>query len=73
MTMAQYLNPHQARRHEPTMYENLLGDAIERAYAAGHHDLDSLVASLNDQAVPSPDGQPWTADLFTKEMQRLGA
>ncbi len=73
MTMAQYLNPHQARRHEPTMYENLLGDAIERAYAAGHNDLDSLVASLNDQAVPSPDGQPWTAELFTKEMQRLGA
>ncbi len=71
--MAQYLNPHQARRHEPTMYENLLGDAIERAYAAGHHDLGSLVASLNDQAVPSPDGQPWTAELFTKEMQRLGA
>ncbi len=71
--MAQYLNPHQARRQEPSMYENLLGDAIERAFAAGHHDLPALVQSLNEQAVPSPDGQPWTPELFAKEMQRLSA
>ena len=35
-----YLNPHQARDREPDDYQNLLGDAIERAYAAGIHDLD---------------------------------
>ena len=33
-----YLNPHQARDREPDDYQNLLGDAIERAYAAGVHD-----------------------------------
>ena len=34
-----YLNPHQARDREPDAYQNLLGDAIERCYAAGVHDL----------------------------------
>lgn len=45
--MDRYLDPHQARRHVPTQYESLLGDAIERAYAAGTHDLAGLVAYLN--------------------------
>ena len=30
-----YLNPHQARDREPDDYQNLLGDAIERSFAAG--------------------------------------
>ena len=33
------LQPHQARTRTPTTYEDLLGDAVERAYAAGIHDL----------------------------------
>lgn len=68
-----YLNPYQTRDHEPDAYENLLGDAIERCYAAGIHDLDGLVAQLNEMCVPSPGGKPWTADLFCAEMRRLGA
>ena len=68
-----YLNPHQARDCEPDDYQNLLGDAIERAYAAGIHDLAGLVASLNEAAVPGPSGQPWNAELFQREMKRLGA
>ena len=31
--MKRYLEPHQARMREPSQYENLLGDSIERAYA----------------------------------------
>ena len=69
----QYLNPHQARDREPDDYQNLLGDAIERAFAAGVHDLDGLVLRLNDARVPSPNGQPWTSELFCREMKRLGA
>jgi hypothetical protein len=68
-----YLNPHQARDREPDDYQNLLGDAIERAYAAGIHDLPGLVASLNEAAVPAPSGQPWSSELFQREMKRLGA
>ncbi|HZY53533.1 MAG TPA: recombinase-like helix-turn-helix domain-containing protein [Reyranella sp.] len=68
-----YFNPHQARDREPDDYQNLLGDAIERAYAAGIHDLTKLVASLNEAAVPAPNGQPWSVELFQREMKRLGA
>ena len=68
-----YLNPHQARDREPDDYQNLLGDAIERAYAAGVHDLGGLVDRLNEARIPTSGGQPWTAELFTKEMKRLGA
>ena len=68
-----YLNPHQARDREPDDYQNLLGDAIERAYAKGIHDLGGLVVSLNEAAVPAPNGQPWNAELFQREMKRLGA
>jgi hypothetical protein len=68
-----YLEPHQARDREPDDYQNLLGDAIERAYAAGIHDLNGLVANLNEAAVPAPNGQRWTAELFQREMKRLGA
>ena len=67
------LSPHQARDREPDDYQNLLGDAIERAFAAGIHDLPGLVASLNEASVPAPNGQPWNAELFQREMKRLGA
>ena len=35
----QYLVVHQSRSEEPTEYENLLAEGIERSYAAGIHDL----------------------------------
>src|SRR5690606_3105935 len=37
-----YYNPFQARRREPTDYENRLGDALEAAFADGVHDLPRL-------------------------------
>jgi hypothetical protein len=73
MDKPRYLDPHQARDREPDNYQNLLGDAIERAFAAGVHDLPGLVACLNDARVPSPNGQAWSPELFRKEMKRLGA
>jgi hypothetical protein len=68
-----YLNPHQARDGEPDAYQNLLGDVIERSFAAGVHDLAGLVTRLNEARVPAPDGDAWTDDLFRREMKRLGA
>ncbi|MEZ5808921.1 MAG: recombinase-like helix-turn-helix domain-containing protein [Zhengella sp.] len=68
----QYIVVHQSRDREPTEYEDLLGDALEKAFAAGVTDVDGIVASLIADAVPSPGGRPWTGDLVLSELKRLG-
>jgi len=68
-----YNETHQSRHAEPTTYENLLGDAIERAFAAGIHELDDLVAYLNRSGPAGPNGAAWTAESYQREMARLGA
>lgn len=73
MAQEQYVVVHQTRDRAPTEYEDLLGDALERIFADGATEVDQVVAGLNDLAAPSPDGQPWTRDLFLSEMKRLGA
>ncbi len=67
-----YLQPHQARKREPTSFENLLGDSIERAFAAGIHDLPGLVDYLNQAGPTCPGGEPWTADAYQTLIARLG-
>lgn len=67
-----YNETHQHRSAAPTAYESLLGDAIERAFAQGLHDLQSLVDQLNRSGPAAPNGQAWTPELFEKEMARLG-
>ncbi len=66
-----YLNPHQARRRPPTSYEDLLGDAIERAFGAGHWELDALVIYLNKSGPLGPNGTPWNAESFQAVMKTL--
>jgi hydroxypyruvate reductase len=51
----------------------LLGDAIERAFASGIHELEDLVRYLNASGQVGPDGQPWTAQSYQQEMARLSA
>jgi hypothetical protein len=68
-----YLDPHQARRRPATPYEDLLGDAIERAFAAGAHDLPSLVARLNETGPGAENGEPWTEQSYRALMARLSA
>jgi hypothetical protein len=68
-----YNETHQSRSLAPTAYENLLGDAIERAFAAGIHELDALVRYLNESGQAAPDGKPWTAQSYQQEMARLSA
>lgn len=72
MEADRYLEPHQARRRPPTTFEDLLGDAIERAFAEGSHTLPELVASLNRGGPSAADGQAWTEDGFRALMARLG-
>ena len=67
-----YLDPHQARERPATAHEDLLGDSIERAYAAGLYELDALLAYLNKAGPLGPNGQAWTPDSLKAEMARLG-
>lgn len=69
----QYLEPHQARTREPSRFEDLLGDSIERCYSAKIHDLPAIVAYLNEQGPPSPFGDgEWTEENFRELMADLG-
>jgi hypothetical protein len=70
-TQTLYLNSHQSRKREPTQYENLLGDAIERGFAAGHWELAALVAYLNQSGPRAPSGEAWTEAGYQVMMQRL--
>lgn len=67
-----YLDPHQARQRPATTYEDLLGDAIERAFAAGVNDLPGLVERLNQSGLSTPGGDPWTEALYRTHIATLG-
>jgi hypothetical protein len=66
-----YVNPRQAQRRPPTDYENLLGDALEAAFAAGAWELDQLVARLNADGIRTPEGREWTVDTFESTIKSL--
>jgi len=66
-----YLNPHQARTRQPTSFEDLLGDSIERAFAAGIHDLPGLVGYLNRSGPTCPGGDAWTEEAYRATVKRL--
>jgi hypothetical protein len=68
-----YNETHQHRSDPPTSYESLLGDSIERAFAQGIHDLEGVVAYLNQAGPSAPNGQPWSSASYRQEMARLGA
>lgn len=55
-----------------TAWENALGDALEAAFTDGVRELDALVERLNASAVRPPDGEPWTAERFTRIIHDLG-
>ncbi len=67
-----YLQPNQARQKPPTLFEDLLGDALERAFGAGHWELDALVAQLNRTGPLGPNGQAWTTESFRSTIKTLG-
>lgn len=67
-----YMQPHQARKNPPTPYEDLLGDSIERAFAAGSQQPADIVEYLNTYGPFAPNGLAWTEAMFRGEMKRLG-
>ncbi|MDB5726876.1 MAG: hypothetical protein JWQ00_81 [Noviherbaspirillum sp.] len=66
-----YLNPHQARTRQPTPFEDMLGDSIERAFAAGIHELPGLIAHLNRTGPNCPTGHLWTEDSYKTVVAHL--
>lgn len=68
-----YNEVHQHRTAPGTSYESLLGDSLERAFGQGIHDLDGLVAYLNQAGPSAPNGKAWTSAAYQQEMARLGA
>jgi hypothetical protein len=68
-----FLSDTQSKTHEPTAWEQQLGDILEAAFKAGQHELPAVVAALNDAGLPMPDGDPWDAPGFEAVMERLGA
>jgi hypothetical protein len=66
-----YVNPHQARQREPTQYETLLGDAMERAFGQGLWELDQLVGYLNQSGPLAPNGHQWSEASFAAELKRM--
>jgi hypothetical protein len=71
LNSTRHLNPKQAQTRPPTSYEVLLGDAIERAFGAGHWELDALVVSLNKTGPLAPNSELWTANSYQAEIARL--
>jgi hypothetical protein len=67
-----YLEPRQAQTRAPSDWENLLGDALEAAFAAGVWELEPLVGRLNEAGLRTPDGAEWTAERLAAELARLG-
>ena len=56
----------------PAAYAAQLADRLEEIFGRGIHDLDGVVAALNESG-PSPEGaDAWTATVFEAEMIRLG-
>jgi Recombinase-like helix-turn-helix domain len=69
---SQYIVVNQSRDREPTEYENLLADSLEKAFGAGIADAGGLVQALEGDGVPAPGGRDWTEELILSELKRLG-
>lgn len=68
-----YLDPHQTRTAEPTVWQQELANAIENVFSKGAREVDEVVAGLNKSRVRPLDGGDWTAEKFTTLMRELGA
>ena len=69
--MERFLSMHQARTRAPTAYDDALGDALEAAFARGIHDVPGLAAALNQAAIATPSGEPWTEQNLPIVMHAL--
>ena len=57
----------------PDDYALALADALETIFGRGIHDLEGIVAALNEDGPAPPGVDAWTPAVFEAEMVRLGA
>ena len=62
----------QTRAAPPTEFENRLGDALEKVFAAGADTPAEVVARLNEMQLFDASGACWTEASFRETMARLG-
>ena len=56
----------------PGAYAKALADRLEEIFGRGIHDIDGVVAALNEEG-PAPEGaERWTGEIFEAELIRLG-
>ncbi|MBB2162243.1 hypothetical protein HLH48_19115 [Gluconacetobacter sacchari] len=68
-----YNETHQTRCREPDPYENLIGDALEAAFARGATTLGGILPVLVERDIPAPDGGAWSEASLAAELARLAA
>jgi hypothetical protein len=66
MAADRYLEPHQARERASTLFEDLLGDSIERAFGEGVQTLPELVAYINRSGPPARTASPGPKTAFRR-------
>ncbi len=62
----------QSTDRDLTEWESSLAAAMEDAFSKGHHELDALIAALNNSRVRPRNGGRWTAEIFKDLMRELG-
>ncbi|GJH31070.1 recombinase-like helix-turn-helix domain-containing protein [Caballeronia novacaledonica] len=63
--------PWQARKAEPTQYENDFGDALEKVFADGALQLHEVSDGLNRVGFRTPHGGLWTPETLAAELHAL--
>ena len=56
----------------PEEYAMALADTLEMIFGQGIHELDRIVARLNEVGPPPEGTDTWTPAVFEAEMVRLG-
>ena len=63
----------QTRENSPvTDYSLALADALESIFGQGIHEIDAIVARLNETGPRPYRAEAWTPEVFEAEMVRLG-
>ncbi|MFT8675475.1 MAG: recombinase-like helix-turn-helix domain-containing protein [Acetobacter sp.] len=66
-----YNETFQSRLREPDPYENMIGDALEAAFARGATTLADILPVLAERDIAAPDGSSWTEAKLAAELARL--
>ena len=67
-----FLQQWQAGTGDAGIYEMALGDALEKIFGRGVHDLPRVTDSLNEMGIKTPQGEDWTEENYPEIMEGLG-